>query len=158
MTDCCGNGLDCRSSTTIPAEVPIGTADPELFNPPDMRQAIDANLRSAGGKPPADQAGYTRLICDSLGNSVGVAVRKFSRMTGQSFDNIVVVGGGSKNRLLCQRMADFSGLNVTSYYLEATSVGNMAYQFLGLGAVDSLSAFHELILPGLQPTVYEPRG
>jgi len=136
----------------------IDTGDRELFNPADMRAAIDANLKRQGVSPPGDLAGYTRLICDSLGRSVADATLKFGEMTGTEFDNIVIVGGGSKNRLLCQRLADFAKLPVTSYVLEGTAVGNIGYQLLGMGVVESMDAFRAVVGKGLNKRTFEPRA
>ena len=135
----------------------IDTRDESLFNPSDMRAAIDANLVRQGGVPPKSLAGYTRLICDSLGKSVATTAHKFSQMTGTDFDSISIVGGGSKNRLLCQRIADLSGWPVSSYNLEGTTVGNIGYQLLGLGVIPSMQAFREAIGPKLSPQTYSPR-
>ncbi|MGC9452492.1 MAG: rhamnulokinase [Oceanipulchritudo sp.] len=137
-------------------EVLIDTGDASLFNPPVMKEAIDAQLQSRGARPPQDLPGYVALICASLGASVSATSRKFESILSTQFDNIVIVGGGSKNGLLCQMLADYSGKRVTSFNLEATSVGNMAYQLLALGKISSLSEFHDLIRPSLSTRVYQP--
>ncbi len=141
-----------------PAEVCIDTTDQTLFNPANMRAAIDANLKRQKAKPPETLPGYTRLICDSLGRSVAATAEKFARMTGTEFDSISIVGGGSKNRLLCQRIADFSGWPVSSYSLEGTAVGNIGYQLLGLGRVPSLEVFRQTIARKLNSQTYQPRA
>jgi len=130
--------------------------DPGLFNPDDMRAALDANVRSQGARPPDSLAAYTRLICDSLGREIAETARAFGELSGEVRDNIVMVGGGSKNRLLCQRAADFAGTTVTSLAMEGSSVGNIAYQLMGLGAVESLGAFHQTLLGQIERQVYEP--
>lgn len=125
-----------------------------LFHPRNMKAAIDEQLRQHGAEPPATLAGYVRLICDSLAHTVALSGRRFEAITGQSFDSIVIVGGGSKNRLLCQKLASYSGVPVYSYQLEATSVGNMAYQLVALGAVSHLAEFQQAILGGLSRKEY----
>jgi sugar (pentulose or hexulose) kinase len=121
-----------------------------------MRTAIDHQLRANGGQPPADLPGYVALICASLGASVRDTTLRFESILNTTFENIVIVGGGSKNGLLCQMLANYSGKRVTSFNLEATSVGNMAYQLLALGKLNSLEAFHDLIRPSLAGRVYQP--
>jgi len=138
-------------------KVLIDTSDEDLFNPSDMRQAIDKQLKANGGTPPANLPAYVKLICASLGESARATAKTFESILGKPFDNIVIVGGGSKNSLLCQMIADFTGHTVTSYNLEATSVGNMAYQLLALGKVKSIREFHDLLRPSLSAKVYKPR-
>ena len=135
----------------------LDVTDPALFNPPDMRAAIDTQLRRAGARPPRDLAGYVRLICASLGRGHADAVRGFERLAGRRFGRILIVGGGSRNRLLCQETADASGLPVVSYELEGTAVGNLAHQLLALGAVRDFAAFRAQLARQLVGTAYAPR-
>lgn len=137
-------------------EVLLDLRDRSLFNPENMRAAIDASVVAAGGKPPVDLPGYLRLVCASLGDGVRQTAQKFERIQGQEFENIVIVGGGSKNRLLCQMIANASGRTVTSFNLEATSVGNMAYQLWAMDVIGSLEEFHRVLRPTLSPKVYAP--
>ena len=67
-----------------------------------------------------------------------------------------MVGGGSKNRLLCQATADASGLPVHAFSIEGTAVGNLASQLVGLRAVRSLAEFRQLFSKQLKPTIYTP--
>ena len=141
----------------LPApQVLIDCTDEALFNPEDMKAAIDAYLSRQGGTPPENLPAYMRLICDSLARSVANTVEQFGEMTGEDFDNIAIVGGGSKNQLLCQRIADASGLPVTSYSLEGTSVGNIGYQLLGLGVIENLDVYRAKIAQGINKHVYRP--
>lgn len=137
-------------------EVLIDTRDEALFNPEDMRFEIDKQLMANGGTPPRDLPGYVNLICASLGRSVRDTALRLESILNKRFENIVIVGGGSKNALLCQMIANYAGKPCTSYNLEATSVGNMAYQLLALGEIRSLKEFHDLIRPTLSAKVYRP--
>lgn len=129
-----------------------------LFNPVSMKEAIDAQIRERGAQPPASLPGYVRLICESLAASVASAASQFEALGKVRFDNLVIVGGGSKNRLLCQALADRVGVRVTAYNLEATSVGNMGYQLKALGVIPDLAHFHRTLLSGLQGQSYRPSG
>ena len=88
---------------------------------------------------PKNPAGYVRLICDSLGQGHADALRNFEKLAGRKFQRILIVGGGSKNRLLCQATATASGLPVHAFTLEGTAVGNIASQLIGLKAVKNLA-------------------
>jgi rhamnulokinase len=136
----------------------LDTADPAFTNPPSMRAAIDAQLQKRRAAPPRTIAGYTRLICDSLGRGHANALRAFEDMTGRKFRRILIVGGGSKNRLLCQATADAAGLPVVSYRLEGTAVGNLASQLVALGAIGSLRACRGHLATSLRQKTYRPRG
>lgn len=143
------------------APAPVGlldTTDRALFNPASMREAIDAQLRAHGHAPPRDLAGYVRLICASLGAGHGRFKKEFEELTGRTFRRILIVGGGSRNRLLCQATADAAGVPVVSYNLEGTAVGNLANQFVALGAVADLRTFRAGLARRLDGVTYTPRG
>ena len=135
----------------------LDVADPALTSPKSMKVAIDAQLKKRRVAPPKNLAGYTRLICDSLGRGHADAKAAFEKMSGRAFKRILIVGGGSKNRLLCQATADASRIPVVSFALEGTAVGNLARQLIALGAVKNLATFRALLAKGLKQTVYAPR-
>jgi len=135
----------------------LDLTDTSLFNPPDMRAAIDAQLRGLGVEPPRDLPGYLRLITESIGRAHAASMATFQRLTGRSFKRILIVGGGSKNRLLCQATADACGLPVVSFALEGSAVGNLASQLIALGAVTSLAAFRADLFDDLRGMNYYPR-
>lgn len=134
----------------------LDVADPAFANPPSMRAAIDRQLKKSRVAPPRDLAGYVRLICASLGHGHAAAMRNFERMTGRKFRRILIVGGGSKNRLLCQATADAAGVPVVSFALEGTAVGNLASQLIALRAVKDLATFRRHLGATLKQTVYAP--
>ncbi|MSU66143.1 MAG: rhamnulokinase [Opitutus sp.] len=138
-----------------PARIDLGFA--AFANPPSMRAAIDAQLRRRKIPLPKNLAGYVRLICDSLGAGHALAMRNFERMAGRKFRRVLMVGGGSKNRLLCQATANATGLPVVSFALEGTAVGNIASQLIALRAVKDLATFRRHLGENLQQTVYSPK-
>jgi rhamnulokinase len=134
----------------------LDVTDPAFANPPSMKQAIDAHLKKRKIPAPKNLAGYTRLICDSLGRGHADAMRAFERMTGRKFRRVLMVGGGSKNRILCQATANATGIPVVSFALEGTAVGNLASQLIAIGAVKNLATFRRHLAADLQQTVYRP--
>jgi rhamnulokinase len=107
--------------------------------------------------PPRDLAGYVSLICASLGRGHANALQSFERMTGRKFRRVLIVGGGSKNRLLCQATADAAALPVVSFKLEGAAVGNLASQLVALGAVADLPTFRRHLGNTLKQTIYLPK-
>lgn len=147
-----------RRAQKLPAPARLlDVKDPAFANPPSMRAAIDAQLRRHGARPPRDPAGYARLIGDSLGRGHADAVAALARMSGRRFARILVVGGGSKNPLLCQSTADAARLPVVSFSLEGTAVGNLANQLIALRAVRDLATFRASLAARLDSTTYAPR-
>ncbi len=134
----------------------LDVTDPTFANPVSMKAAIDAQLKRRKLAAPKNLAAYTRLICDSLGRGHADAKAVFERLTGRKFNRVLMVGGGSKNRLLCQATANATGLPVVSFNLEGTAVGNLASQLIALGAVKDLRTFRRLLGATLKRKIYEP--
>ncbi len=100
------------------SSVRLDVKDPHFANPTSMKAAIDGQLRRRRLPQPPNLAAYTRLICDSLGQGHADAMAAFEGMTGRKFKRILIVGGGSRNRLLCQATADAARIPVISFNLE----------------------------------------
>ena len=72
-----------------------------------------------------------------------------------------IVGGGSRNELLCQLTADALGLPVVAGPAEATALGNVLVQARSLGAAPgSLDGMRALLRSsaGLSLRSYSPTG
>lgn len=150
-----GRLITAAGKLPAPAQL-LDVTDAAFVNPPSMKAAIDAQLKKRRLPVPRNLAGYVRLICDSLGQGHADAIRNFERLAGRKFSRILIVGGGSKNRLLCQATADASGLPVHAFTLEGTAVGNIASQLVGLRAVSGIAAFRAHFARQLSPKVYLP--
>jgi rhamnulokinase len=136
----------------------LDVTDPAFSNPPSMKAAIDAQIKKRRLAAPKDLVAYTRLSCASLGRGHADAKAAFERLGGRKFTRILMVGGGSKNRLLCQATADAAGVPVVAFALEGTAVGNIARQLIALRDVKDLPTFRALLAPTLKPVIYQPRA
>ncbi len=135
----------------------LDATDPAFANPPNMKAAIDAQLKRHGVKPPRDLTCYVRLICDSLGHAHADVAARFTRLAGRQFERILMVGGGAKNALLCQSTANAAGLPVFAYQLEGSAIGNLANQLIALRAVKNLATFRTALATQLKPKIYRPQ-
>ncbi len=116
-------------------------ADDPVFLPPDDMPGRIARWLSARGRPvPQSPAEFTRCILDSLAIAYRRALTDAQELSGRHADVVHVVGGGSRNELLCQLTADATGLPVIAGPAEATALGNVLVQARALGAApDSLA-------------------
>jgi rhamnulokinase len=77
---------------------------------------------------------------------------------GTRFEEIRIVGGGSRNRLLNQFTADATGRTVVAGPVEATALGNIAMQMLATGAVSSLDQARHIIERSFPVERFEARA
>ena len=131
---------------------------PSLLHPVDMPSAI-ANLCVRTGQPAPDSApAFTRAILESLALKYRAVLDSLENLTGIHFEEIRIIGGGSKNLLLNQFTADATGRAVVAGPAEATAIGNVAMQMLATGAASSLSAARETIDRSFPLERFEPHA
>ena len=128
----------------------------EFLNPDDMPLAIDRYCRRTEQPAPHDPPAYARAILESLAYKYRLVLESLESLTGVRVEEIRVIGGGSRNRLLNQFTADASGRRVVAGPVEATALGNIAVQMLATGAVGSLADARAIIERSFPVERYDP--
>ena len=135
----------------------IDPDDPAFLNPQNMPDAIAAYCKRTGQPAPASPPAYTRAILESLALKYRTVLDSLEQITGRRFEEIRIVGGGSRNRLLNQFTADATGRIVVAGPTEATALGNIAMQMLASGAVSSWAEARATIDRSFPTERLEPR-
>lgn len=152
-------GLLEAAADAKPLGAVIDVHDTAFLEPGNMPARIAEACRQAGESVPESPAGTVRCILDSLALAHRRTVREAQRLSGRTVDTVHVVGGGSRNGLLCQLTADACGLPVLAGPVEATAVGNLLVQARTLGAVSGgLADLRRLVCETQPVTRYEPSG
>jgi rhamnulokinase len=147
-----------RMAESVPsARSFIDPNDPRFLAPGDLPARIRAYCADTGQDVPVSPAAVVRCLLESLALQHRRAVELLAGVTGSSPSCIHVVGGGARNRPLCQWTADATGLPVLAGPVEATAIGNMAVQAIALGELGSVPEAREMIRRSFPPEVYEPR-
>jgi sugar (pentulose or hexulose) kinase len=131
--------------------------DQRFMSPQDMPAAIQAFCQETGQNLPTDTGAVIRCILESLALEYRKVVGQIEGITGRHYSTIHIVGGGSKNALLNQFVADATGRNVFAGPVEATVLGNILVQMLGMGDIQSLNEGRKLILNSFDIKTYEPK-
>jgi len=116
-----------------------------FFQPPDMVLAISEFCQQTAQRVPDSPAAFARVILESLAFKYRVVLDLLEDVAGVQFEEIRIVGGGSRNRLLNQFTADATGRTVVAGPVEATALGNIAMQMFATGAVASLAEARAMI-------------
>lgn len=130
--------------------------DQALLAPGDMPARLCAACRGAADSPPADPGAIVRSILTSLACKYRFVLERLQSVTGQTFEVLHVVGGGARNRPLCQLTADVTGLPVLAGPVEATALGNVLVQAMATGEVADLAQARELAAASTRRVRYEP--
>jgi rhamnulokinase len=159
-----GGPVDLAALLAAAAELPRGGAiidvdDPAFMPPGDMPGRIAAHCRATDQPVPDSRPALVRCILDSLARAFARGIADARRLSGHDVAVIHIVGGGSRNELLCQIMADESGVPVIAGPTEATAFGNILVQARALGLIDGDLATLRSVIRATQPLRrYEPTG
>ncbi len=134
----------------------INPDDPSFTAPDDMRIAIREYCRSTNQTIPNGIGPFMRCIFESLVLAYKRRILQLEELTGVEIDRIHVVGGGSRDSLLCQMTSDACGKMVIAGPSDATASGNLIVQAIAHGLVGNLAEGRELLARTFSPTEYTP--
>ncbi len=136
----------------------VDAGDAAFLAPGRMPERITEACRASGQPVPESPAEITRCILDSLALAHRRAIADAQRLADHPVDVVHVVGGGTRNALLCQLTADACGLPVVAGPTEAAALGNVLVQTRAHGLVGDLAGGRRLLTRTQPLTRYEPRG
>jgi rhamnulokinase len=135
----------------------IDPDDPSFSLPDDMPRAIAAFCVKTGQPAPSSAGAFTRTVLESLALKYRYVLELLESLTGTKFEIVRIVGGGSQNHMLNQFAANATGRQVLAGPSEATALGNLAMQMVGIGAVASLDQARGIIAESFSPRKFEPK-
>lgn len=136
----------------------IDPDDAEFLDMGGMSEKINRRLKSAGQAPAQSPGEFARCLFDSLALDYKSVIERISALTGKRYHTIHVVGGGSKNELLDQIIADVCGMRVVAGPVEATAAGNILTQAYVCGEISALSELRAVSANSFDTQVYEPNS
>ena len=133
----------------------------EFLAPGDMPRRVSDAVARAGVElrldPVSTRPALVRVILDSLAAASARAISEASSLAGVVVDAVHVVGGGSRNELLCRLTAEATGLPVIAGPVEATALGNVLVQARAVGVVSGdLTALRDVVRASTTLRRHEP--
>ncbi len=128
---------------------------PEFLPPGDMPSRVVDFCRRTGQVPPQTRGELVRCVLESLALKYRWVIERLVEVTGRQISAVHVVGGGSRNALLCQCTADALGMEVIAGPVEATALGNIAVQAMGGQDLSQIRAVirNSVSLRGYEPSI-----
>jgi rhamnulokinase len=130
--------------------------DDDFFHPGDMPERIRNYCTKTGQHIPETKGQILRVALESLALKYRWGLERLEGLTGKRLDPIHIIGGGTKNRLLNQLTADATGRTVVTGPVEATAIGNLLMQAIGLGDLGSLPEARNVVLDSFSVEEYHP--
>ncbi len=129
---------------------------PRFMVPGDMPALVQAFCKETGQPVPETKADVLRCILESLALKYRHGMETIEAALGRRMKVVHIVGGGIKNRLLCQFTANAMQLPVLAGPVESTALGNIIMQAVGMGHLSSVQEGRELVRSSVPLETYEP--
>ncbi|MBR4204137.1 MAG: rhamnulokinase [Clostridia bacterium] len=111
----------------------INPDDPVFSTAGNMPRRVREYCEKTGQPIPETTGAVVRCVFESLALRYRWTAEKLEELTGRRYPVINIVGGGTKEDMLSQFAADASGRIVRAGPVEATTLGNVAMQFIAAG-------------------------
>jgi rhamnulokinase len=134
-----------------------GYIHPDTFiDPGHLPEKIAAYCEANGQPVPCGHGAMARAILEGLARRYREVLENLESLTGKRLNVIHIVGGGSKNRLLNQLVANATGRTVLAGPTEATAIGNVLVQAIGAGVIPDLAAARRLVANSFPVDRFDP--
>ncbi|MCQ2742724.1 MAG: rhamnulokinase [Bacilli bacterium] len=120
--------------------------DEKYLNPKSVKDVIAKECKAKGYKVPESEGEFAYAIYLSLAKDYKKAIAGLENITKSKYDELLIVGGGSKNKFLNRLIEKETGLKITLGSSEGTALGNAALQALYSGAVKNKVEMKEAII------------
>ncbi|HZT34235.1 MAG TPA: rhamnulokinase family protein [Bryobacteraceae bacterium] len=131
--------------------------DPDAFlEPGEMPRKIADLCRRTGQQPPESCGEFARTILESLALRYRQVLESIESLLGRRFSVIHIVGGGSRNAVLNQFVADATARTVVAGPAEATAIGNVLIQAMGAKAVSGLPEARAVVRQSFPLETFDP--
>lgn len=134
----------------------IDVDDPAFMNPKNMVEEIQNYAKRHNLKVPETRGQISRCVFDSLVVKYKKTLAELEEITGKKIDTLHIIGGGSKNALLCQLTASELGVKVIAGPVEATAIGNILMQGYASVIVSNLSELRKIVKNSFEIIEYLP--
>jgi len=128
----------------------------DFDTPGDLPRRIVAFCERTEQGTPETRGEIMRCIYESLAMKYRHVFAQICEITGKDYTAIHMIGGGTKDRLLCSMAANACNCAVAAGPIEATAMGNIAVQLISLGELSGLSEARKVIAASEELKRYVP--
>lgn len=150
--------LTIMASEAEPLRAVIDPDCPDFLKLGDMPARICACCDRTGQWVPESKGEIIRCALEGLALKYRWVLEGIEDVMGRHLSPLHLVGGGIRNKLLCQFAADATGREVIAGPVEATAIGNILTQVMALGELGSLAELRQVVRNSFEIIHYEPSG
>jgi sugar (pentulose or hexulose) kinase len=137
----------------------IDVQDPAfILSSPNMPGVVMDFCKRTGQHVPGNMGEVARTVYESMVLKFMDCKMKMETITRRRPEVFHVFGGGVKNKLLCQWMADAFSTQVIAGPVETTSVGNLLMQMKAMGDIKTVNEGRKISAVSSQVSTYDPKN
>ncbi len=130
---------------------------PEFVPHGNIPERVREFCRKTGQYVPETVGEIMRCIYESLAMKYRLTFEKLRECTERDYPVIHVIGGGTKDGLLCQMTANSCDRTVKAGPIEATVMGNVAVQLMSDGSVENIGQARRIVAASSELKTFEPK-
>lgn len=135
----------------------IDPDDSKFLSPGNMPKKINDYLKENNQNPIHDKGQMVRMLLESLALKYRMVIEHIEEITARSIEVLHIVGGGTKNELLCQFTANSTGQKIITGPVEGTAIGNILMQAKAAEQISTLAEAREILRNSVETRIYEPQ-
>jgi len=143
-----------------PADFRIDPDDLRFLRPglidDNMPDRIKDYCHETGQKISKTPAEIVRGVIESLAEKYTETIKMIEEITDRTLNEIYIIGGGCRNGLLCQLVANATDLPVYAGPVEAAAIGNLMIQAKSMGQIKSIVEGRKIIRKSFDIKKYLP--
>ncbi len=151
--------FDALTQLAAESEAFMSVIDPdfaEFLHPGDMPSRIQKFCADTNQRVPKTKGQIVRVMLESIALKYCLVLERLEELASKRFNPLHIIGGGTKNKLLNQFAANSTGRTVVAGPVEATAIGNILMQSIGMHHLSSLAEAREVVRASFEPEIYEP--
>lgn len=129
---------------------------PDFVSPGNLPQRVKDFCARTNQPIPENIGQVMRCIYESLAMKYRYSKENIMKITGKDCKAINIIGGGTKDKFLCQLTANACGVKVVAGPIEATALGNIAVVLQSLGEISSLAEARKIVRNSFDALEYSP--
>lgn len=132
--------------------------DPRFFAPKSMIREIQSCCRETRQKEPVTAGELAAVIYNSLAHCYGNTLKEIEMLTGRTYAQIHIVGGGAQAEYLNKVTANHTGRKVLAGPVEAAAAGNIIAQMIHSRELKDITEARECLRNSLGIRTYDSQG
>ncbi len=148
--------LEKEALASEPFKCFINVDDPAFEPSGNLPRRVKEYCEKTGQYVPQTRGEVMRCIYQSLAMKYKYTFNALNNMGDKKYNSINILGGGIKDRLLCQMTSDACNVPVLAGPTEATVMGNIGVAFNALGEISDFAELRQIVSNSTEIKTYTP--